>query len=125
MIEKIVKIIDKEGMRVRRWHLISHTAESYKSNIFIEYKDNENRCNTINMKSIIEMTSLPAGYGVEFKIVINGKDENEAAETIVRLFEMEFEEICGIYYNMFQKEKSEKEKFEKLPVMQFFGLQNC
>ena len=108
MIEKTVKVIDREGMRVRRRHLISHTAESYNSDIVIEFKENENYCRTINVKSIMGMVALPAGYDMSFKIVIKGKDENEAAEAIVRLFEMDFEEICEIYYNMFQKEEEEK-----------------
>ena len=102
MIEKKVIFIDKEEMRLRRKHLISHVANGFSSNVnIVGYYGNKDFAFKINVKSLMGMYQLIADHGMDIRIIIEGKDEKEAAEAILRLFEIEFEEICEIHQNTF------------------------
>jgi len=67
--------------------MLVQTTKNFKSNIFIE-KNNDR----INAKSIMGIITLGAAYGTELKIIAEGEDEEDAVDTIVRLFESKFEE---------------------------------
>jgi phosphocarrier protein len=62
-------------------------CKDFKSNIFLE-KENDK----INAKSIMGIITLGATYGTELKIIAEGEDEQEAVDTLVKLFESKFEE---------------------------------
>ena len=99
MIEKKVVFIDKKRMGPGWACLVSHVAKGFSSNVNIElkYSENEGFNSRINVKSIMGMLTLPASYGKDFKIVIEGEDEKEAAEAIIRIFEVSFNELWEIY----------------------------
>jgi phosphocarrier protein len=87
MIERLVTIQNRAGIHARPAALLVQTASRYKSKIFIE-KDQDR----INGKSIMGIITLGAGYDTTLKIIVEGDDENEAVEALMRLFDSKFEE---------------------------------
>lgn len=87
MTERTVVIKNRAGIHARPAAMIVQVAAKYTSKIYFE-KDDER----INGKSIMGVITLGAGYNAELKIIADGNDEEEAIETIVRLFENKFEE---------------------------------
>ena len=87
MTEKIVKVINRAGIHARPSALLVQTTKNFKSNIFIEKGTDR-----INAKSIMGIITLGAAYGTELKIMAEGEDEENAVETLVKLFETKFEE---------------------------------
>ena len=87
MVEKTVTIKNRAGIHARPAALLVETANRFSANIFIE-KDGEK----INGKSIMGILTLAATYNSPVKIIADGSDEQEAVQTICRLFETKFEE---------------------------------
>ena len=87
MYERTVTIINRAGVHARPAALLVQVAKDYDCEIMFERGDDQ-----INGKSIMGIITLGATYGSEIRIVANGKDENEAVEALVRLFETKFEE---------------------------------
>jgi phosphocarrier protein len=87
MVEKIVTIQNRAGMHARPAALLVQTANRFSADIFLE-KDGEK----INGKSIMGILTLAATYNSPLKIIADGSDEQEALQTICRLFETKFEE---------------------------------
>lgn len=87
MYEKTVKVINRAGVHARPAALLVHAVKDFECEIYME-KDNDR----INGKSIMGVITLGAAYGSEIKIIAEGKDEQEAVEAVVRLFETKFEE---------------------------------
>jgi phosphocarrier protein len=87
MIERMVTIKNRAGIHARPAALLVQTASRYKSKIYIE-KDQDR----INGKSIMGIITLGAGYDTTLKLIIEGDDENDAVEALVRLFDSKFEE---------------------------------
>jgi len=87
MIERSVKITNRAGIHARPAAVIVQAAKDFKANIYFERGNDR-----INAKSIMGILTLAAVYGSEIKIVSEGEDEQEAIDTIVRLFEQKFEE---------------------------------
>jgi catabolite repression HPr-like protein len=77
MIEKILKIKHKWGLHARPAGKFIRLAAKFKSDVFLE-KDGEKA----NGKSILEILSLALEHGSSVKIIVNGKDEKDALETI-------------------------------------------
>jgi phosphocarrier protein len=87
MTEKTITVINRAGIHARPSAILVQTTKNFKSNIYME--KNSDR---INAKSIMGIITLGASYGTELKIIAEGEDEEDAVETIVRLFESKFEE---------------------------------
>ena len=87
MVEKIVTIKNRAGIHARPAALLVETANRFAASIFLE-KDGEQ----INGKSIMGILTLAATYNTPIKIIADGSDEEEAVQTIGRLFENKFEE---------------------------------
>jgi phosphocarrier protein HPr len=87
MVEKIVTIKNRAGIHARPAALLVQTANRFSSNIYLE-KDGEK----INSKSIMGILTLAATYNSPIKIIADGSDEEDAVQTIARLFETKFEE---------------------------------
>ena len=87
MVEREVVIKNRAGMHARPAALLVQTANKFSSNIYFE-KDSDQ----VNGKSIMGIITLGATYNTGLKIVADGKDEIEAVEALVGLFESKFEE---------------------------------
>jgi phosphocarrier protein HPr len=87
MVEKTVTIKNRAGIHARPAALLVQTANRFSANIFLE-KDGEQ----INGKSIMGILTLAATYNSPIKIIADGSDEEDALQTICRLFETKFEE---------------------------------
>jgi phosphocarrier protein HPr len=87
MVEKTVIIKNRAGIHARPAALLVQTANRFSSNIYLE-KDGEK----INSKSIMGILTLAATYNSPIKIIADGSDEDDALQTISRLFENKFEE---------------------------------
>ena len=87
MIEKTVTIKNRAGIHARPAALLVQTANQFSSLIYLE-KDGEQ----INGKSIMGILTLAATYNTPIKIIADGSDEEDAVQTISRLFENKFEE---------------------------------
>lgn len=87
MTEKTVHVKNRSGMHARPAALLVKTANRFRSEVFLE-KDEER----INAKSIMGIIILGATYNTPIRIIADGLDEQEAVDTIARLFETKFEE---------------------------------
>jgi phosphocarrier protein len=87
MYEQTVKVINRAGVHARPAALLVQAAKDFESDIFFE-RDTDR----INAKSIMGIITLGAAYGSEIRIIAEGKDEKEAVEALVHLFETKFEE---------------------------------
>jgi phosphocarrier protein HPr len=87
MVEKSVVIMNRAGIHARPAALIVQTANKFASDIFFEKEDIR-----INGKSIMGIITLGAGYKTSLQVIVDGQDEEEALDAIVRLFETRFEE---------------------------------
>ncbi|MDR2522036.1 MAG: HPr family phosphocarrier protein [Spirochaetaceae bacterium] len=87
MVEKTVTIINRAGIHARPASVIVEKTKDFKSSIYFEHAGQ-----TINAKSILGIITLGAAYGSEIKISATGEDEQQAVDTLARLFETKFEE---------------------------------
>jgi len=87
MVERTVIIKNRAGIHARPAALLVQTANRFSANILLE-KDGEK----INGKSIMGILTLAATYNSPIKIIADGSDEEDALQTICRLFETKFEE---------------------------------
>jgi len=87
MKEKNIKIVNKLGLHARPASLLVQTAMKYSSNITIikdEYK--------VDAKSIMGILMLAASCGTELIIQTEGSDEQEALDSIEKIFNEGFGE---------------------------------
>lgn len=82
MITKEVKINLKTGLQARPAALFVQEAARFSSDVFIE-KDNKQ----VNAKSIMGIMSLALGKGVTIKLIVDGKDEEEAMKKLLEFIE--------------------------------------
>lgn len=87
MTEKEVTIKNRAGIHARPAAMLVQTANEFSSNIYLQ-KDGDQ----VNGKSIMGIITLGAAYNTTLLIQADGEDEEEAVETIARLFETRFEE---------------------------------
>ncbi|MDR2111442.1 MAG: HPr family phosphocarrier protein [Spirochaetaceae bacterium] len=87
MTERIIKISNRAGIHARPAALLVQTAKDFKSDIYLEKKDDR-----INGKSIMGIITLGAAYGTELKIIAEGEDEQQAVDALAHLFDSKFEE---------------------------------
>jgi phosphocarrier protein len=86
-MEKIVKITNESGLHARPAGLLVKEAAKFKSDIQIKFGEK-----TANAKSIMAILSLGLQKDSEITLVINGEDEKEALDTLVELFNNNFNE---------------------------------
>ena len=88
MIKKQIFVINKTGIHARPASILVKEASNYKSSVFIE-----NNGNTLNVKSIVSVLSGGISQGTVINLLIEGEDEHQAKEALVRLFETGFVEL--------------------------------
>lgn len=86
-MEKIVKILNESGLHARPASLLVKEASKFKSDIKIEFNEA-----ILNAKSIMNIMSLGLKKDDEIKLIVNGIDEEEALNSLIKLFESKFNE---------------------------------
>ena len=87
MMRTQVEISNRLGLHARAAAKVVHTANSFRSEIFIGTADEE-----VNAKSILGLLTLAATKGTPLNVRVEGDDEEEAMAAIVSLFENRFGE---------------------------------
>lgn len=87
MVFKKVIISNKSGLHARPASLFVQTANKFKSEIFIKLENM-----TVNAKSIMGVMTLGVGKNTEIIIEVDGSDEVEALEALVKLVDAKFNE---------------------------------
>ncbi len=85
MLIKKVTVLNKEGLHARPSATLVKSASKYESDFFIQMQGFR-----VNGKSILGVMTLAAEYGAELELIVDGKDEEEAMETLTSLFENKF-----------------------------------
>jgi phosphocarrier protein len=91
MIERKIEIINKLGLHARAAAKLVKLASSFDSEIHISCpnKDHEK---SVSGKSIMGVMMLAAGKGSEITLIIEGDDEQSAADQLEALIEDRFGE---------------------------------
>jgi phosphocarrier protein len=87
MIVCEVTVTNKAGVHTRPASMIVRAAARFASDFYIKKDGYE-----INGKSIIGVMTLAAEQGAVLTLTFDGQDEQEAAESLVRIFEDGFGE---------------------------------
>tara|TARA_Y100000768_G_scaffold177784_1_gene133045 strand:- start:185 stop:454 length:270 start_codon:yes stop_codon:yes gene_type:complete len=87
MISKSMKILNKLGLHARAAARVVSVANEYKSTITLK-KDKKNA----DAKSIMKILMLSASKGSSIEIIIDGNDQEDAMNAIVKLFKNGFGE---------------------------------
>ncbi len=87
MIKKTVKVANKLGLHARPAALLVTTASKFESQFFIS-KDSIR----VNGKSIMGVMMLAAEMGTELILEVDGPDEAEAIEEIMKMIASGFGE---------------------------------
>jgi len=87
MTKETIEITNKLGLHARASAKLSHLANSYKSDIFLIYREDR-----VNAKSLLGILTLAACVGTEITIEVNGDDEKKAMTDIVNMFKTKFDE---------------------------------
>lgn len=87
MIEREVTVRNRAGLHTRPASMLVRTASQFDSEIYLQRDNYE-----INGKSVIGVMTLAAEQGATLTLIVNGKDEDDAAEAITELFEDGFGE---------------------------------
>ena len=87
MITKKLTILNKLGLHARAAAKVVSTANEFESTIIIT-KDGKNA----DARSIMKLLMLSASQGSSIRVEVNGADQNDAMESIERLFNNKFDE---------------------------------
>jgi len=87
MIERQVTIQNRAGLHTRPAAALVKTAAKFQAEFFIQKDSFE-----INGKSIIGVMTLAAEQGSTLTLKFDGPDEEQAAASVVELFERGFDE---------------------------------
>jgi len=87
MIEREVTVRNRAGVHTRPASMLVQTASQFDSEIFLRRDNYE-----INGKSVIGVMTLAAEQGATLTLLVDGEDEEAAAEAIADLFEDGFGE---------------------------------
>ncbi len=85
MIKRKVTVENDSGLHARPASILVKTASQFASDFRIHMMGF-----TINGKSILGVLTLAAECGAEMELELDGPDENEALEALVKLFENKF-----------------------------------
>jgi len=86
-MEKVVRILNEQGVHARPASIFAKTASRFKSNVSIVQGNK-----VANAKSIINIMGLCLKKGEEIKIITEGVDEKEAMEALIVQIENKFGE---------------------------------
>ncbi|AZV45196.1 HPr family phosphocarrier protein [Peribacillus asahii] len=84
MVEKQIEVQLKTGLQARPAALFVQEANRFNSDVYLE-KDGRK----VNAKSIMGLMSLAISSGVSVKVIADGKDEQEALESLVQFIQQE------------------------------------
>lgn len=84
MAEKKVTVQLKTGLQARPAALFVQTANSFSSDIFLEYEGRK-----INAKSIMGIMSMAIASGKTVTVIAEGSDEERAVEELSKFLEKE------------------------------------
>jgi phosphocarrier protein HPr len=87
LVERKIEVINKLGLHARPAAMLVQKASKFKSEIKIKKEDIE-----ANAKSILGVMMLAAEMGSFVIIKAEGEDEEQAVETLAKLFEEKFGE---------------------------------
>ena len=88
MINEKVKLQLKNGLEARPAALFVQIANKYESHISVVVQEKH-----VNAKSIMGMMSLGSIKGAEIELVVDGSDEKEAADELIKFLSTEEAEI--------------------------------
>lgn len=86
-VRRTIRVSNTQGLHARPCHAIVSTALEFESDLKIA-----NGSNLVNGKSILELMTLNAGFGVELEVFAEGADAQELLERLVALFDSGFGE---------------------------------
>ena len=89
MIRRIVRVKNELGLHARAAATLVKLAARFESDVKLSRRNINQR---VDGKSILGVLLLAAAKGTELELVIDGQDEEVAAEGIVSLFENLFGE---------------------------------
>lgn len=87
MIEREVTIRNRAGLHTRPASMLVKTASQFDADIYLRRDNYE-----INGKSVIGVMTLAAEQGATLTLVVEGADEEAAADALTELFEDGFGE---------------------------------
>jgi phosphocarrier protein HPr len=87
LIERKIQVVNKLGLHARPAAMLVQTASRFKSEIRLRKDEVE-----ANAKSILSVMMLAAEVGSFVIVKAEGEDEEQAAETLAKLFEDKFGE---------------------------------
>jgi phosphocarrier protein len=87
MIEREVTVRNRAGIHTRPASMIVRTASKFDADVFLQRDNYE-----INGKSVIGVMTLAAEQGATLTLVVEGRDEEEAADALEELFDDGFGE---------------------------------
>ncbi|MGB7060764.1 MAG: HPr family phosphocarrier protein [Candidatus Zixiibacteriota bacterium] len=87
MVEREIQVTNKLGLHARPAAMLVQTASKFRSEIRLKKDDVE-----ANAKSILSVMMLAAEMGSSVLIKAEGEDEQQAVETLVKMFEEKFGE---------------------------------
>lgn len=87
MIEREVTVRNRAGIHTRPASMLVKTASQFDAEVFLRRDNYE-----INGKSVIGVMTLAAEQGATLDLIVEGDDEEEAADAIAGLFEDGFGE---------------------------------
>ena len=87
MIIKEAVINNQVGLHARPATFFIQKANEFKSSIWIEKDDRK-----VNAKSLLGVLSLGIVKGTTIRIIADGSDENNAAQTLISLIASDFSE---------------------------------
>lgn len=82
MVEKQIEVQLKTGLQARPAALFVQEANRFSSDVYVE-KDGRK----VNAKSIMGLMSLAISSGVSVKLIVDGRDEQEALESLVQFIQ--------------------------------------
>ena len=89
MIHRQVEIINKLGLHARAAAKFVTLAAGFESEVQLAHNGNQ-----INGKSIMGVMMLAAAKGTRLELLVEGPDEQEAAEKLCELIANRFDEEC-------------------------------
>ncbi|MES9834306.1 MAG: HPr family phosphocarrier protein [Candidatus Thiodiazotropha sp. DIVDIV] len=87
MLEKEIEIINKLGLHARAAAKLVSCANGYDSHVFLNRNGQR-----VNGKSIMGVMMLAANKGSVLKLEIDGRDEQQAMESLIVLINNKFGE---------------------------------
>jgi len=81
MIEREVTVRNRAGLHTRPASMLVRTASQFEAEVFLRRDNYE-----INGKSVIGVMTLAAEQGATLDLIVDGEDEEAAADAIADLF---------------------------------------